>query len=101
MSKAIGGGITRGRKLALHDDGTITYRGQTYPVAGAHAEMSDDRGGLFGRRHTVGITVTLASGEQLFWHRTSAGTQVKLDQIKVRDLSARINTASAQQVLAS
>lgn len=82
-------------KITLGPDG-ITMHKQTYPAAGARAEVSDFRFGLVGRRHTTYLTITLASGEVLTWHDTQTGSMAWLSHNRAVKFAAAVNTAAAR-----
>jgi hypothetical protein len=71
----------------------ISYKGTDYPVAGAHAEVTDIRSGLVGRKHTTEMVVTTTAG-QFVWSATAAGTQARLDHHAATRFAATLNTAA-------
>lgn len=89
-------GMFRPVKLA---DGQVTYRGESYPLAGARAEVTDARSGLFGRRHQVTLTVTLADGTTPVTRTaTRTGSQATLMLKRAASFAGRLNRAASATV---
>jgi hypothetical protein len=84
-----------GHRVALGPDG-IVLRKRNYPVKGAHAEVSDFRSGLVGRKHTVDLTITLVSGEVLTWHQTDTGMVARATHNEALKFAAAVNSAAAR-----
>jgi hypothetical protein len=82
-------------RISLVNASEITKgRRESYPVKGAHAEVSDFTSGLVGRKHTSTITITLASGKQLTEGRTGAGTMARVLHRQATAFVAAVNSAA-------
>src|SRR5258708_32520601 len=82
-----------GHRVVLGPDGIILSK-QTYPVAGARAEVTDFRSGLAGRKHTTELTITLASGEVLTWHETISGNLARGTHNQAVKFAPAVNSAA-------
>ena len=82
--------------MSLKDDG-LHYHRQVFGVSMiSHAEAGPDlRSGMFGRKHTVSLTVTLADGSSLLWQRTAKGQYASTLQRQAQRLAVAINNAVA------
>lgn len=82
-----------GQRIKLGPEG-IKLRGHVYPVAGARAQVSDFRSGFTGRKATVYVTITLASGEVLTWQQTDTGAAARWTHQGAMRFVAAVNTAA-------
>lgn len=87
--------LGRSRKMRLWPDGMLTWQGRPYSVAGAHAEASDFRSGLAGRKHTATLTVTLANGQVLVRQQTDTGMVARMVHNEAVRFAAAVNTMAA------
>jgi len=84
-----------GHRIGLGPDGIVLHK-RVYPVTGASAEVSDFRSGLVGRKHTIDLTITLASGDVLTWHQTDTGTMARVTHNEAVKFAAAVNSAAAR-----
>lgn len=82
-------------RMVLRADGNLTFKGVTYPVAGAHAEISEFQSGLIGRKHTATVTVTFADGRQQVWTQTDTGAVARLVYRDAVKFCAAVNSMAA------
>ena len=80
------------RPVVLYAD-RIEYKGASYPLAGAHAEVAETRSGLVGRKHTTDVTITTTAG-QFVWSATGAGTNARIAHRAATRFAAALNTAA-------
>ena len=96
-----------GTKIRLLANGTIIRKDHTrsplspgykiYSVRrGAKAVLDPDlTSGLDNRKHTTGVTITLADGRVLTWQSTQDGSGVRFDRSQARDFVQAFNAMAA------
>jgi hypothetical protein len=77
------------------DNGVIMRRQVMYPVAGAHAEVSERQFGPLNREHSIDLVITLASGQILNWYETGTGIAARTLHNEATAFAAAVNTDAA------
>jgi hypothetical protein len=88
----LGTGWLAHRRVHLYPD-RIEHAGTSYPLAGAHAEVTEMASGLLGRKHTITVTITTDAG-QFTWQATAAGTQARMLYRSATKFAANLNSAA-------
>lgn len=71
MAKTSSGVVNR----VSFSDGRLIYNGQSWPLRGAHAAVSDKRIGLAHRKHMITLSVTSGDYPVMTWRAERAGTE--------------------------
>lgn len=83
-------------RMVLRADGTLTYRGKTYQVAGARAEISEFASGAMNRKHSATVTVIFADGTQEVWMQTDTGATARMVYRNAVTFCAAVNSMASR-----